>query len=67
VGPWRHAPQVATLLLALLNSVSAVTRGAPLDSSDRFYDPQVVQTIQIEIKPEDLYPPRRVTVPSETR
>jgi hypothetical protein len=48
-------------------------KGAPaVDSSDRFYDPSVVQTIHLEIKPEDLDRllralPQRIAVPGVFR
>ena len=39
------------LFLTLLLWVSTV---AAQDAADRFYDPEAVQTIRLEIKPEDL-------------
>ena len=62
-------------LLALLESVAPPPRAsaAPApDATDRFYDPAVVQTIDLEIKPEDLDRldralPRRIYVPGAFR
>lgn len=65
-------PQWVALLCALIIWGWPAGHALAGDVSDRFYDPKVVQTIQLEIKPEDLDRlqaalPQRISVPAVFR
>jgi hypothetical protein len=68
----RPAPGPGAMFLTLL-FWAGVVLGAPVrDAADRFYDPEVVQAIRLEIKPEDLDRlhralPERIYVPATFR
>lgn len=70
----RHprAPRAEGVLLGTLLSAMTLVAAMPPEATDSFFDPEVVQTIQLEIKPEDLDRlqralPQRICVPGTFR
>ena len=64
--------RTVALLFALSSLAGPVSGATAEDPTDRFYDPEIVQPIQVEVKPEDLDRlnralPRRISVPGTFR
>src|SRR5204862_4940036 len=68
----RCLQRASALLLILAFWAGGAAGGRAADASEAFYDPEVVQKIRLEIKPEDLDRlhralPRRIFVPATFR
>jgi len=69
---WLHRLRSVAVLFAFCILERSVMAALAADATERFYDPEVVQTIRLEIKPADLdrmhrVLPRRICVPGTFR
>jgi hypothetical protein len=71
-GSGYHVPFAAVMCLLLLFWIENGVGAPPGDATDQFYDPGVLQTIHLEVKPEELDRlhralPQRIFVPATFR